>query len=66
MPSIEENAGPLADNYGCFPYLIWAETANGTDSDTVIYDPGCWSSVVVTIKEYLPFGLVAIPAVLRD
>lgn len=45
---------------------VWARTANGSDSDRVMFDPGCWSSDVVTIKEYLPFGVVALPAVLRD
>lgn len=51
---------------GTHTVSMWAQTANGTDSDTVMYDPGCWSSDVVTIKEYLPFGIVALPAVLNN
>jgi len=51
---------------GTHTVSIWAHTANGTDSDTVMYDPGCWTSDVVTIKEYLPFGIVALPAVLNN
>ena len=51
---------------GTHTVSLWAQTANGTDSDTVMYDPGCWSSDHVMIKEYLPFGTVALPAILRE
>lgn len=51
---------------GTHTVSIWAQTANGTDSDTVMYDAGCWSSDVVNIKEYLPFGTIALPAVLSE
>ena len=46
---------------------LWAHTGgSGTDSDSVMFDPGCWSSDHVVIKEYLPFGTVALPAILRE
>lgn len=45
---------------------MWAQVANGTTASTVMYDPGCWSSDQVVIKEYLPFGSVALPAVLNQ
>ncbi len=51
---------------GTHTVSVWARTANGNDSDGVMYDPGCWSSDVVTIKEYLPFGVVSLPAILRN
>jgi hypothetical protein len=52
---------------GTHTVSMWARTGGGgSDSDNVMYDPGCWSSDHVTVKEYLPFGSVAIPAVLRD
>ncbi|WP_374687535.1 hypothetical protein [Promineifilum sp.] len=51
---------------GTHTVSIWAQTANGTDSDTVMFDAGCWSSDVVTIKEYLPFGTIALPAILSN
>jgi len=31
-----------------------------------MYDPGCWGSDVVNIKEYLPFGVVSLPAILSN
>lgn len=45
---------------------LWARVANGTTASTVMYDPGCWSSDHVVIKEYLPFGTVALPTVLNQ
>ena len=51
---------------GTHTVSVWARTANGNDSDSVMYDPGCWSSDVVNIKEYLPFGVVSLPAILRN
>ncbi len=52
---------------GTHTVSMWAATGgSGTDSDTVMYDPGCWSSDHVLVKEYPPFGSVVIPAVLRD
>jgi hypothetical protein len=51
---------------GSHTVSLWAQTANGTDSDTVMYDNGCWSADHVTIKEFLPFGTVALPAILRE
>ena len=51
---------------GTHTVSLWAQTANGSDSDTVMFDAGCWSSDHVMIKEYLPFGTVAVPAILRE
>lgn len=51
---------------GTHTVSMWAQVANGTTAANVMYDPGCWSSDHVLVKEYLPFGSVAIPAVLRD
>ena len=51
---------------GLHTVSLWARVANGSTASTVIYDPGCWSSDHVTIKEYLPFGSVALPAILRE
>ena len=45
---------------------IWGVTGSGGSTNGARVDPGCWSSDHVAIKEYLPFGSVAIPAVLRD
>lgn len=51
---------------GTHTVSLWAQVANGTTASTVMYDPGCWSSDQVVIKEYLPFGSVALPAVLKS
>ena len=51
---------------GTHTVSMWAQVANGTTAATVMYDPGCWSADHVTIKEYLPFGTVALPAILRE
>ena len=45
---------------------LWARVANGTTATTVMYDPGCWSSDHVLVKEYLPFGAIALPAVMNN
>jgi len=49
---------------GTHTVSMWAQVANGNTASTVMYDNGCWSSDHVVIKEYLPFGSVALPAVL--
>ena len=51
---------------GTHTVSMWAQVTNGTTAANVMYDPGCWSSDHVTIKEYLPFGTVALPAILRE
>ena len=51
---------------GTHTVSLWAQVANGTTAANVMHDPGCWSSDHVTIKEYLPFGTVALPAILRE
>ncbi len=51
---------------GTHTVSMWAQVANGTTAANVMYDPGCWSADHVTIKEYLPFGTVALPAILRE
>lgn len=51
---------------GTHTVSMWAQVTNGTTAANAMYDPGCWSSDHVMIKEYLPFGTVALPAVLRE
>jgi hypothetical protein len=45
---------------------MWAMATNSGTATGVQMDPGCFSSDHVLVKEHLPFGAVAIPAVLRD
>ncbi len=51
---------------GSHTVSMWAQVANGTTAANAMYDPGCWSADHVVIKEYLPFGTVALPAILRE
>jgi len=51
---------------GTHTVSMWARVANGTTAASVMYDPGCWSSDHVLVKEYLPFGAVALPAVMNN
>jgi hypothetical protein len=51
---------------GAHTVSLWARTGSGGSTTGAIVDSGCWASDHVAIKEYLPFGSVAIPAVLRD
>ena len=51
---------------GTHTVSLWAQVANGTTAANAMFDPGCWSSDHVMIKEYLPFGTVALPAILRE
>ena len=51
---------------GTHTVSLWAQVTNGTTAANAMFDPGCWSSDHVTIKEYLPFGSVALPAILRE
>ncbi len=45
---------------------MWARASGHANTATnVMYDPGCWSTDHVTVKEYLPFGTIAVPAVIR-
>lgn len=49
---------------GTHTISMWARVGGGgTFANNVMYDPGCWSSDHVLVKEYLPFGTVAVPLV---
>ncbi len=52
---------------GTHTVSMWAHTGgSGTDSDGVTYESGCWTNDHILVKEYLPFGSIAVPAVLKD
>jgi hypothetical protein len=45
---------------------IWVRTSAGGNGTGARVDPGCWSTDHIVIKEYTPFGLVLLPAVLNE
>lgn len=49
---------------GTHTVSMWARTGGGGSfANNAMYDPGCWSNDHVLVKEYLPFGTIAVPVV---
>lgn len=44
---------------------MWVRTSAGGAGSQAMVDPGCWSTDVLIVKEYTPFGFTYLPAVLR-
>lgn len=42
---------------------MWVRTSNGGAATQALVDPGCWSSDVLIVQEYLPFGFTFLPSV---
>lgn len=49
---------------GTHTVSIWVRTSSGTANSAII-DPGGWLTNIVTIKEFLPYGVVHMPAISR-
>lgn len=45
---------------------LWAQATNNGTATGVRVDPGCFSTDHVVIKEYLPFGTLALPFITRE
>jgi hypothetical protein len=45
---------------------VWAQATNSGSATGVQVDPGCYSSDHAVVKEFLPFGSIAIPLVLSE
>ncbi|MBN1371457.1 MAG: hypothetical protein JW987_05915 [Anaerolineaceae bacterium] len=45
---------------------LWVRTSDGGSASGARVDPGCWSSDVLIVKEYLPFGLAFLPTVINS
>lgn len=44
---------------------MWVRTSTGGAANQAMVDPGCWSTDVLIVKEYTPFGFVYLPTVAR-
>jgi hypothetical protein len=41
---------------------IWVRTSPGGSASQAMVDPGCWSTDVLIVKEYTPFGFTYLPS----
>lgn len=44
---------------------IWVRTSTGGAASQAMVDPGCWSTDVLVVKEYAPFGATFLPSLSR-
>jgi hypothetical protein len=44
---------------------IWVRTSSGGAGTQAMVDPGCWSTDVLIIKEYTPFGFTFMPTIMK-
>jgi hypothetical protein len=42
---------------------MWVRTSTGGAANQAMLDPGCWSTDVLIVKEYVPFGFTYLPMV---
>jgi hypothetical protein len=42
---------------------VWVRTSAGGAANQAMVDPGCWSTDVLIVKEYTPFGFTYLPSV---
>jgi hypothetical protein len=51
---------------GNHPLSLWAQATNFGSATGVQVDPGCFHSDHIVVKEFLPFGSIAVPLVISD
>jgi hypothetical protein len=51
---------------GTHTLSLWALATNGGSATGVQADPGCFSTDHAVVKEFLPFGSIALPLILTE
>lgn len=51
---------------GTHTLSLWAQVTNSGTATGVRADPGCFGADHAVVKEYLPFGTIALPLIITD
>lgn len=65
---IQASITAVYDNLSAGPHTLslWAQATNSGSATGVMSDPGCFHNDHAVIKEFLPFGAVALPLVMGE
>ena len=66
-PGVNASLGGFFDGLapGMHTASLWAQTTHSGTAQEVMWNKNCFAADHVTVLEYLPFGAVALPAVVR-